>query len=320
MPLHHLTGRDPARRQTGRQLLRDGVRARYPFGVLASWRLGALLEPRASARAGPAFLFMDFMPFMVEVLSCSVLCEFAFPREAIAGWSFTEIMGFMVDGSAPRYFVRPGGQWKEALRKARRTDRIGGMNVYVATRNPIKLQAVRDAFEEWYPDESIAVVAVQPSVPWPEQPLGEDVSRGAIIRARQALASDAADWGVGIEAGLLGLPGSSAWLSVQVCAIATQGGRTAVGMGPGYELPEDLLEVVLSGTTLREALRLRRGVDDAEHRGAIHYFSGGRINRYDITVQAIHMAVLRLRRRPEVIALEPTKLALASDLDDDPAC
>ena len=60
-----------ARRQTGRQLLRHGVRARYRSG---SWRLGALLEPRASARAGPAFLFMDFMHFIARALAgwCSL--------------------------------------------------------------------------------------------------------------------------------------------------------------------------------------------------------------------------------------------------------
>jgi hypothetical protein len=40
---------------------------------------------------------------------------------------------------------------------------------------------------------------------------------------------DDADRGVGIEAGLIQLPGSERWLSVQVCAIADRGGESPWG-------------------------------------------------------------------------------------------
>jgi len=166
------------------------------------------------------------------------------------------------------------------------------MNVYVATRNRIKLQAVRDAFAEWHRDVEANVGAVDPPAGLPEQPLGDEVARGAIARAKEGMTPSDADFGVGIEAGLIRLPGTDAWLSCQACAIADRGGRVFLGLGPGYELPEELHEAVLAGTPLREVLRLRLSIDDAEDRGAIHVLSDGRLDRYRITLDAVRMALL----------------------------
>ena len=121
-----------------------------------------------------------------------------------------------------------------ALRKDGRADRMGRMNVYVATRNPVKLRAVRDAFTAWFRETRVDVRAVDPAPRLPEQPLGEEVGRGAIARAKAAIESSDAEWGVGIEAGLIQLPGSERWLSVQVCAIVDREGRIALGLGTGY--------------------------------------------------------------------------------------
>jgi len=166
------------------------------------------------------------------------------------------------------------------------------MNVYVATRNPVKLRAVRDAFAEWYRGIETNVRAVDPVERLLEQPLSEEVSRGAIARAKAAIAPNGADRGVGIEAGLIQLPGSDRWLSVQVCAIADRRGRISLGLGPGYELPEALRAAVLAGVPLREALRLSLLIEDVENRGAIHYLSDGRLDRFDLTRQAVLMALL----------------------------
>lgn len=171
------------------------------------------------------------------------------------------------------------------------------MNVYVATRNRIKLRVVRDAWEGWHRHVEANVGAVEPPAGLPDQPLGDDVARGAIARAKEGTAPSDADFGVGIEAGLIRLPGSEAWLSCQVCAIADRAGRISLGTGPGYELPEGLRAAVLAGTPLREALRISLSIDDAEHRGAIHYLSDGRLDRYGITLDAVRMALLSSGRR-----------------------
>lgn len=171
------------------------------------------------------------------------------------------------------------------------------MNVYVATRNPVKLRAVRDAFAEWYRGRKTNVRAVDPTGHLPVQPLGDDVARGAVARAKEAMEPDDADRGVGIEAGLMQLPGSDRWMSVQVCAIADREGRISVGHGPGYELPPELREAVLGGMPLRDALRANPWIEDVENRGAVYYLSDGRLDRYEITLDAVRMALISTATR-----------------------
>ncbi len=165
------------------------------------------------------------------------------------------------------------------------------MRIYAVTKNAIKLEAVREAFGDWHAGEPIDALAVDPTGSLPEQPLEAEVVRGAIARAKDAVTRPDADWGVGIEAGLLRIPGCDRWLSVQVCAIADRAGDVFVGVGPGYELPEDLREAVLAGAPLREALRLNRSIDDEARRGAIHFLSDGRLDRRQITLEAVRMAL-----------------------------
>jgi inosine/xanthosine triphosphatase len=174
---------------------------------------------------------------------------------------------------------------------------MGRMKVYVATRNPVKLRAVRDALTERLGAGGVDVRPVDPPASLPEQPLGEEVSCGAIARAKVAIEPSDAEWGVGIEAGLIQLPGSERWLSVQVCAIVDRRGKVSVGLGPGHELPEALCAAVLAGAPLREALRLTFSIDDAENRGAIHVLSDGRFGRYEITLDAVRMALLSSEHR-----------------------
>lgn len=165
------------------------------------------------------------------------------------------------------------------------------MDVNVATRNPIKLQAVRAAVARFHPDADVCVHAVELDVGTPDQPIGSEIEAGAIARARAAVRHGNADLGVGIEAGLMQLPGSGRWLSVQVCAIADREGRTSVGVGPGYELTDDIRDAVLAGEPLREAFCRILGVGDADRRGAVFHLTEGRIDRLALTEQAVLMAL-----------------------------
>jgi len=113
-----------------------------------------------------------------------------------------------------------------------------------------------------------------------------------IARAKTAVESDDADRGVGIEAGLIQLPGSDRWLSVQVCAMADRDGRISLGLGPGFELPEELRAAALAGAPLQEALRMSLSIEDVESHGAMYYLSDGRVDRCEITLYAVPMALV----------------------------
>jgi len=173
------------------------------------------------------------------------------------------------------------------------------MNVTVATRNPIKVEAVRAVFERFHPGSEAVVHGVDLAIDTPEQPMGPEIEAGAIARAKAAADQEGADLGIGIEAGLMQLPGTARWISIQVCAIADRGGRVSTGLGPGYELPAAIRDAVLLGEPLREAFCRILDVSDADRRGAIFHLSGGLIDRLALTEQAVRMAFISLMASQE---------------------
>jgi len=165
------------------------------------------------------------------------------------------------------------------------------MKIHVGTRNPLKVRAARSGFALAFPETPLQVVGVAVDAGVPSQPFDEQVATGAIARARRALAD--ADYGVGIEAGLVRLPGCDEPLSVQICAVVDRSGRLTVGHGPGYALPASVVERLRSGTTLNREMSARVGRDDVKETiGAIGILSGGRIDRFAITREAVLMALL----------------------------
>ncbi|HDL86267.1 MAG TPA: DUF84 family protein [Candidatus Acetothermia bacterium] len=113
------------------------------------------------------------------------------------------------------------------------------MKVNVGTGNSLKLEAVRAVFAVAFPEDDIEVNAIDVPSGVPAQPFDEEVAAGAINRARAALLD--ANYGVGIEAGIVGFPGCEQRFSVQFCAIVDRDGEVSVGHGPGYTLPSEVI-------------------------------------------------------------------------------
>ncbi len=165
------------------------------------------------------------------------------------------------------------------------------MKVNVGTRNPLKVKAVYAAFEEVFEGELLEVKAVPVEPGVPIQPFGEEVIRGAIRRAKEAITDG--DFGVGIEAGLIQLPGCDRPLNVQPCVVVDRSGRMTVGHGPGFELPQAVVKQLLHGSTLNhEMSRIAGAPEVKETIGAIGVLSGGRIDRFAITREAVLMALV----------------------------
>ena len=165
------------------------------------------------------------------------------------------------------------------------------MKIHVGTRNTLKVRAVRAGFAAAFGDESLDVVAMATEGGVSSQPFDDEVVQGAICRARRALTE--ADYGVGIEAGLVRFPGYDGYLSVQFCAVLDRTGRLTVGHGPGYTLPQEVLDRLMNGSTLnREMSRLSGIPEIKEKEGAIGILSGGRVGRFSITREAVLMALI----------------------------
>jgi len=173
---------------------------------------------------------------------------------------------------------------------------LANMRVQVGTQNKLKLGAVREVFLDVLPQQSLKVVAVPVESGVPAQPFGEEVMRGAIQRARAAV--QGADYGVGIEAGLVRFPGCDRHTNIQSCAIISKSGRISVGHGPGFELPKDVLDQLERGATLNQVMSSISGIDNIKDKiGAIGWLSEERIDRFTITREAVLMALIPLIRR-----------------------
>ncbi len=165
------------------------------------------------------------------------------------------------------------------------------MKIHVGTRNTLKVRAVRSAFALAFDNEPLDVVAVEIEGGVPSQPFDDEVVQGAICRARGALTG--ADYGVGIEAGLVRFPGYDGYLSVQFCAVLDRTGRLTVGHGPGHTLPQEVLDRLMNGSTLNREMSQLSGIPEIkEKEGAIGILSGGRIDRFSITREAVLMALI----------------------------
>ncbi len=172
--------------------------------------------------------------------------------------------------------------------------------VAVGSSNPVKAKAVERAFSKFF-KVSVIMVAVSSEVPL--QPVGlETTIQGAVSRARNALAiSKDAELGIGIEAGLILVPGTiSGYMDQQYAAIADRNGVVTLGGGPSFEYPSSLVSKVLGeGIEVGTAMDQLTGVEElGQKQGAIGYFSKGHMDRTSLSEQAVLMALLpRVNRK-----------------------
>lgn len=165
--------------------------------------------------------------------------------------------------------------------------------VAVGSTNPAKVEAVRRAFDELHRGEfELHQVDTDGG---DAQPWGEDATRhGAIKRARRALAAENADWGIGLEGGMVRDDGGilvTSWIA----ASHTDGGlglaRTA-----GFYLPGEITELVLAGHELADAWQQARGIERiGRNGGTVGLLTHGHIDRTRLYGEAVVLAVTRAR-------------------------
>jgi inosine/xanthosine triphosphatase len=180
---------------------------------------------------------------------------------------------------------------------------LRALRVAVGSDNPVKVEAVRRVFERVYGRAAdVRGFAVPSGVP--EQPFRDDTWTGARTRAEGALAAwPDADFGVGVEAGLLLGPDPVRFFDVQACVVVDAGGRVTYGQGPGFAYPEAVEHELREGRTVGEVLSRMAGVDDIGRKmGAVGWLTRGLVDRAALTEPAVLMALLP-RMRPDAYGL-----------------
>lgn len=181
----------------------------------------------------------------------------------------------------------------------RRGKRLAPVIVAVGSANPVKVEAVRREVGAILNLGKVQSHGHAVASGVPEQPRDDEVMRGARARARLAAAADpSCDYAVGVEAGLLRLPGEAGHVEVQACVVVDRDGWETQGWGPGFHYPPFVTERALRGEMVSSILGpVAKDPRIGSTTGAIGYLSDGRLDRTALTQQAVLMAfVPRIRR------------------------
>ncbi len=162
-------------------------------------------------------------------------------------------------------------------------------HIAVGSTNPVKIAAVRAVAARAFPRATVGGLSTDSGVP--AQPWGDaETRRGALNRARAALAAAGADLGVGLEGGTLetelGLM-TCAW-----CMIVDAGGRIGVGGGVHMLVPPAVADTLQAGGELGPAMdRLTGQHNTKQAEGAVGILTGGLSNRQSAYEQLVAMAL-----------------------------
>jgi len=171
--------------------------------------------------------------------------------------------------------------------------------VNVGSKNPVKILAVEDALRN-YPDlNPFSINSYDVPSDVSKQPKSiEEIVRGAKNRARKSFIS--CDYSFGLESGLMKIPETkTGYMDVGVCAIHDSKNNYHLGISCAFEIPVEVARLVfeegldLSEASHRTGLTQNENIGSAE--GIIGILTNGNVTRKDYTIQAIHMALIKIR-------------------------
>jgi inosine/xanthosine triphosphatase len=162
------------------------------------------------------------------------------------------------------------------------------MTIAVGSTNPVKLAAVKAVLSRAYPEAAFVAVDIASGIP--EQPWGDDQTRqGAYNRAAGALAETGADFGVGLEGGLVET--SVGLMTCAWCAMVDSNKTTGYGGGVHMLLPPIVGDILRERRELGPAMDALVNEEDTKRgRGAVGILTNGLSTRQAAYEQLVAMA------------------------------
>jgi len=168
------------------------------------------------------------------------------------------------------------------------------MEVLVGSENPVKIEAAKEVFSKYF--GRVKVTGIEVSSKVSAQPIDEEAFEGAKNRALglKKLNEEknlGADFFVGIEGGITKL--YSKWFALGVGCVIDNQGEIGYGVSPCFELPESIVEQLLSGSELGEVMEEISGKDNIrQQEGAIGFLSKGVIDRKNLYIHSLIVALV----------------------------
>lgn len=159
------------------------------------------------------------------------------------------------------------------------------MKIIVGSKNPVKVNAVKQCIQNYPFLSNSTVEGIEVDSGVGNQPKSiEDTVKGAKTRAKIAF-EKGADLGVGLEAGLMKVPGTkSDYMNAEMCVIY-DGHEYHLGMSSAFEYPNSLIKLVKEeGIEISEAAKKCGFISKTNERlgnaeGMIGLLTKGRLNR-----------------------------------------
>jgi inosine/xanthosine triphosphatase len=171
------------------------------------------------------------------------------------------------------------------------------MNVNIGSKNPQKIEAAKEALQE-YPEFSKAEVkGIEVNSEVSNQPKSMDETfAGAINRARNAFNN--CDYSIGLESGLIAVPNTkSGYMDITACAIY-DGNKFHLGGSSVFEYPKSVIDLVLEKGYEIDQAALESGFTTNPHvgksEGMVGILTRGRLDRKGYTKQAVMTALIHL--------------------------
>ncbi len=169
------------------------------------------------------------------------------------------------------------------------------MKVCVGTKNPSKLEGIKQAFKEVYKTENVELISVESTSLTP-QPIGlDEIVKGALGRVYASLLHKDCDFYVGVEAGIIEVIPDT-YVDIQVTLIRDSRGRQSIGFSPGFQVPGKLMRLITNKEVkeLEEAVaKIYNIVNIGEREGVIYLLSKGLLDRTYLTKLSVLMALMR---------------------------
>jgi inosine/xanthosine triphosphatase len=159
------------------------------------------------------------------------------------------------------------------------------MRIAVGSANPVKVAAAKAVLSAYFADAQVEPHPVASGVP--DQPFGDEQTiAGARARAQRAREAADADYGVGLEGGVV--DGPTGMRTCAWCVIVHRDGREGVGGSLAMPLPEAVAQMIRAGEELGYAMDRFAQTRGTKHgKGAVGILTAGRIDRqaaYEVLV------------------------------------
>lgn len=165
------------------------------------------------------------------------------------------------------------------------------MKVLVGSKNPVKIDGAKQAFELYFKDVNVEGISVSSGVA--DQPVNEEIYQGAKNRALNLLSyskekSVDADYFVAVESGMTNFYGK--WVINNVAVIIDKNGYESVGLSEGFPIPEKYVDEIKEKSLGYVMEKLSNVNDIAKKYGGV-YFLTKKITRTDLSRNAFIMAL-----------------------------